>query len=96
VTAQLFLSIQKVHFQRSPNYNSILSSCGVNIIFVFSLLLLRRKAYEITFLSVSPKLFNQLGYMYEILLGGHAIEDDLDAVIFNPVASIKIFGRSNF
>jgi hypothetical protein len=59
--------------------------------FVFTLLLLRRKAYEIIFLSVPPKLFNQLGYIYEILLGGHAIEDDLDAVIFNPVASIPNF-----
>jgi hypothetical protein len=42
------------------------------------------------FPSVCPPpqiTLNQVVDLYEIQLGGHAIEGDLDAVLFNPVPS---------
>jgi hypothetical protein len=40
-------------------------------------------------LSVSSEInsFNQMVHFYKIQQGGHDIEDGLDAVHFNPVAS---------
>jgi hypothetical protein len=38
-------------------------------------------------LCVNYQLFNQLIDFYDIQWRSHAIEGDLDAVIFNPVAS---------
>jgi hypothetical protein len=41
-------------------------------------------------LSVFPPLitFEPLVELYEIWFGGNAIQGDLDAIIFNPIASI--------
>jgi hypothetical protein len=45
----------------------------------------------------SHKVLNQLLDFYEIQLGDHAIEGDLSAITFNPVAStIKNCGCSDF
>jgi hypothetical protein len=41
--------------------------------------------------SVSPphqQLLNRLVYFHEIWYGGNAIQEDLDAIIFNPIDSI--------
>jgi hypothetical protein len=48
-----------------------------------------REAYEITMLSVCLLLitFQPSGRFHEIQQRGHAMEDDLDTIIFNPIAS---------
>jgi hypothetical protein len=47
------------------------------------------KKNEITILSVCPPL-NCLVELYEISYEGNAIQGDLDAIIFNPIASIML------
>jgi hypothetical protein len=50
-----------------------------------------KKAYEMTSLSVHLCLplitFERIGNFYKIRHGSHAIGDDLDSIIFNPIAS---------
>jgi hypothetical protein len=70
----------------------LLSSKLCHIFSLLSFLREKMQPNEITTLSVSVcppshQLLNQLVGFYEIQKGGHAIEGDLDAIIFNAVAA---------
>jgi hypothetical protein len=90
----LFLEVSSINFFIAENFFFQFSSFfPVVSRFYPTFLKMESEAYEITSLSVclSPLItFEPIGRFLlnsEIQEGGHAIEDDLDAVLFNPVPS---------